>query len=70
MTPRRLAALLLIAAGLLALALRTFEVPGTKRQAEIGPLKLSLQKSERVTVPTWVGVTLVSGGVVLLLLKR
>lgn len=70
MTARRLAAILLIAAGVLVLALRSFEVPGTKKTAEIGPLELSVRKAERVVVPTWVGVTLVGGGVVLLMLKR
>ena len=67
MNARRFAALLLIAAGVLALALRSFEMPGRTRQTEIGPLKLSVQKTERVVVPTWVGVLLVAGGAVLLL---
>lgn len=70
MTARRLAAILLIAAGVLVLALRSFELPATRKTAEIGPLELSVRKSERVVVPTWVGVTLVGGGVVLLMLKR
>lgn len=70
MNTRRLAAILLIVAGVLALALRTFEVPGKKRQAEIGPLTFSVRKSESITVPTWVGVALVGGGVVLLMIRR
>ena len=42
MSARRLAAILLIAAGVLALALRSFEMPGQKQKAEIGPLTLRM----------------------------
>lgn len=70
MTARRLAAILLIAAGVLVLALRSFEMPGRTRQAELGPLTLSVRKAEKVTVPVWVGVVLVGGGVALLMTRR
>ena len=50
MTARRLAAILLIAAGVLVLALRSFEVPGTKKTAEIGPLELLVYVSRMMTL--------------------
>jgi TRAP-type C4-dicarboxylate transport system permease small subunit len=63
----RILAILLIAAGVLALAYGGFTYTKTTHEAQIGDLQLSVQESETVNVPIWAGVaTVVAGGALLL----
>jgi TRAP-type C4-dicarboxylate transport system permease small subunit len=68
MNATRLVAILLIAAGLLALVYGGFTYTRKTHEAQIGGLELSVQERETVDVPMWAGVAAVVGGAVLLLL--
>lgn len=67
MTMPRILAILLIAAGVLALAYGGFTYTKTTHEAQIGDLQLSVQESETVNVPIWAGVAAVVAGGALLL---
>ena len=61
----------LLAAGILALAYRGFTYTRETHKAELGPLSLQVKEKEHVDVPVWAGVALaVSGGAVLVLGRR
>ena len=63
--------IVLLAAGILALAYRGFTYTRETHKAELGPLSLQVKEKERVDVPVWAGVALaVSGGAVLVLGRR
>jgi multidrug transporter EmrE-like cation transporter len=66
MTPIRIAAIVLIVAGVLALAYGGFSFTKETHKAEIGPLKLSVQEKEQVNVPQWAGIAAIVAGVVML----
>jgi TRAP-type C4-dicarboxylate transport system permease small subunit len=63
----RLLAILLIAAGVLALAYGGFTYTKKTHEAQIGSLELSLQEKETVNVPMWAGVAAVVAGAALLI---
>ena len=65
MTPLRIAGIVLVVAGALALAYGGFSFTKETHKAEIGPLKFSLQEKERVNIPSWAGLGAVLVGVVL-----
>jgi len=67
MNASRLVAILLIAAGVLALAYGGFTYTKKTHEAQIGTLELSVQEKETVDVPIWAGVAAIVGGAVLLL---
>lgn len=63
----RIAALIVIAAGVIALVYGGFSYTSESTAAKLGPLELKVQEENRVNVPVWVGVAaIVSGGLVLL----
>ena len=66
MTPMRIAGVILVIAGALALAYGDFSFTKETHKAEIGPLKLSVAEKQQVNVPTWAGLGVVVLGVVLL----
>lgn len=66
MGPLRMAGIVLIVVGALALAYGGFSFTKETHKAEIGPLKLSVQEKERVNVPQWAGFGAIIAGVVLL----
>ena len=66
MGPIRIAGVILILAGALALAYGGFSFTKETHKAEIGPLKLSVAEKQQVNVPTWAGLGVVVLGVVLL----
>ena len=66
MSPLKIAGIVLIVAGGLALAYGGFSFTKETHKAEIGPLKLSVAEKERVNVPTWAGLGAILAGVVLL----
>ena len=67
MAPVRIVGIVLIVAGVLALAYGGFSFTKETHKAEIGPLKLSVQEKESVNVPLWAGIGAIAAGVVLLL---
>ena len=63
--------IVLIAAGILGLAYRGFSYTRETHEARIGPLELSVDERQTVSIPVWIGVgALVAGGLLLLLPKQ
>ncbi|QEX16393.1 hypothetical protein FRZ44_16860 [Hypericibacter terrae] len=67
MNASRLVAIVLIAAGVLALAYGGFTYTTKTHEAQIGTLELSVQEKETVNIPLWAGVAAIIGGAALLL---
>ena len=70
MNARKILGVILLAAGLLALAYGGFTYTEERHSTELGPVKLELKDKERVEVPPWAGVAAVVGGIVLLAWRR
>lgn len=66
----RMLAIVLLAAGVLALIYGGFSYARRTHQAKVGPLEFSITESERVNVPMWAGVALAAAGAGLLLSGR
>jgi multidrug transporter EmrE-like cation transporter len=67
MNPIKIAAIVLIAAGVLGLAYGSFSYTKETHQANVGPIHLSVKEEQTVNVPVWAGVgAIVIGGVLLL----
>ena len=64
MNSLRIAALVLIVAGVLGLAYGGFSYTRQTHEMKIGPLEMSVQEKETVNVPVWAGVgaILIGGG--------
>ena len=71
MTPIRIAAFVLIVLGALGLAYGQFSYTKESHQAKVGPIEFTVKDKETINIPTWLGVSAVLiGGLVLLLGKR
>lgn len=71
MNAGKIAAIVLIVAGVLGLAYGSFSYTKETHEATLGPLKLSVKEKQTVNVPIWAGVgAIVVGGVLLLLGSR
>jgi drug/metabolite transporter (DMT)-like permease len=66
MTPVRIIAIVLIVLGAAGLAMGGFSFTKETHQAKIGPIELSVQEKENVSIPTWAGLTAIGLGVILL----
>ncbi len=66
MSGLKIAAILLIVAGILGLLYGGFTYTKETHTTKLGPLELSVKDKERVNVPVWAGVGAVMAGVVLL----
>ena len=62
----KLAAIVLMVAGILGLAYGQFSYTKETHEAKIGPLELSMKDKETVNVPVWAGVGAIIIGTVLL----
>ena len=63
MNAAKIAALVLILAGVLGLAYGSFSFTKETHEAKIGPLELSVQDKQTVNIPVWAGVgAIVIGG--------
>jgi uncharacterized membrane protein YphA (DoxX/SURF4 family) len=68
MNANRIAAIVLIVAGILGLAYGGFSYTKQTTGAKLGPIELKVTEKETVNVPVWVGVgAIVIGGVLLVL---
>jgi len=68
MSALKIAAVVLIAAGILGLVYGKFSYTAETHEAKIGSLELSMKDKETVNVPVWAGVgAIVIGGVLLLI---
>jgi TRAP-type C4-dicarboxylate transport system permease small subunit len=70
MSALRIAAIALIAAGILGLVYGGFSYTKETHEAQLGPLELSVEEKERVNVPVWAGAAAVVAGALLLVLDR
>ena len=67
MSTIKIAAMVLIVAGILGLAYGRFSYTKETHEAKIGSLELSVKDKETVNVPVWAGVgAIVLGGILLL----
>jgi len=66
----KLLAILLVALGTLGLVYGGFSYTTERHHADIGSLHLDLDAHRWVTVPVWVGLLAIAGGVVLLARRR
>ena len=64
MNPLKVAALVLIVAGVLGLAYGGFSYTRQTHEVKLGPIEMSVQEKETVNVPVWAGVgaILIGGG--------
>lgn len=65
----KIPALLLIAAGVLALAYGGFTYTRETHEARVGPIHMSVSDKERVNIPVWAGALSIIAGVVLLVVR-
>ena len=71
MSSLKIVAVLLIAAGVVALVYGGITYTKTTHDAKIGPVELSIKDKETVHVPVWAGVgAIVVGGALLLVRKK
>ena len=71
MSAIKIAAIVLIVAGILGLAYGKFSYTKETAEAKIGSLELSMKDKETVNVPVWAGVgAIVIGGILLLVSKK
>ena len=71
MSALKIAAIVLIAAGILGLVYGSFSYTKETHEAKIGSLELSVKDKETVNIPVWAGVgAIVVGGLLLLVPKR
>lgn len=66
----RIAALVLIVAGVLGLAYGSFSYTRETHETKIGPIELSVKEKETVNIPVWAGAAAIALGVALLLAGR
>jgi drug/metabolite transporter (DMT)-like permease len=68
MNANRIAAIVLIVAGILGLVYGGFSYNKQTTGAKLGPIELKVTEKETVNVPVWVGIgAIVVGGVLLVL---
>lgn len=66
----KVAAIALVVAGVLGLAYGGFSYTQETRQAQIGPIELTVQDRRTVNVPVWAGVAALVAGALLLLVPK
>ena len=70
MSRMKIFAIVLIAAGILALMYGGFTYTKESHDLKIGSLEVSVKDKETVNVPTWCGVGAIAVGIVLLVSRR
>ena len=68
MSAVKIAAIVLIVAGVLGLAYGSFSFTKQTHDVKLGPIEMSVQEKETVNVPVWAGVGAIAIGAALLLL--
>ena len=64
----KVAAIVLIAAGILGLVYGSFSYTKDTHEAKLGPIEVSVKDKETINIPVWAGVgAIVTGGGLLLL---
>jgi TRAP-type C4-dicarboxylate transport system permease small subunit len=70
MNTTRIAAVVLIVAGVIGLVYGGFSYTRQTHRADVGPLHLSVDETQRINVPVWVGVGAIVIGGALLFIRR
>jgi len=71
MSATKIAAIVLIVAGVLGLVYGSFSYTKNTHEAKLGPIELSVKDKQTVNVPVWVGVGgIVAGGALLFLSRK
>jgi LPXTG-motif cell wall-anchored protein len=70
MNGTKIAALVLIAAGVLGLAIGGFSYTKETHEAQLGPIELSVKDKQTVNIPVWLGAGAIIAGVLLLVVRR
>ena len=70
MNSMKMIAIALLVAGGLALAYGGFSYTKDTHDADVGPIHMSFDETERVSIPLWAGVGMLVLGGVLLVVKR
>jgi hypothetical protein len=68
MNTGKLAAVVLIVAGILGLAYGSFSYTKQTHDIKMGPIEMSVQEKQTVNVPVWAGIGAIALGAALLLL--
>lgn len=66
MSGLRVVGIVLLVAGLLAVAYGGFSYTKDETAAKIGPVEIQVQEKERVNIPLWAGIVAAAAGAVLL----
>jgi hypothetical protein len=66
----KIAAIVLIVAGVLGLVYGSFSYTKETHELKVGPLDLSIKDKQTVAIPIGAGVGAIAGGVILLLVER
>jgi hypothetical protein len=66
----KIAGIVLVIAGVLALAYGGFTYTKETHRADLGPIHLELKEKERVDVPLWAGAIALAAGIALLVYRR
>lgn len=69
MNGAKLAALVLIIAGVLALAFGGFTYTKKTEEVKLGPIELTVKDKETVNIPIWLGAGALIAGVLLLVVR-
>ncbi|HQT94298.1 MAG: hypothetical protein B7Z68_06190 [Acidobacteria bacterium 21-70-11] len=69
MSALKIAAILLIAAGIIGLVYGGITYTKTTHNAKVGPFELSIKDKETVNIPVWAGVAAIAAGGVLLVVR-
>ena len=66
MSGMKLAAMVLVVGGVLALAYGGFTYTKETHEADIGPIHLAVKEKDRVNIPIWAGAGALAVGLILL----
>ena len=69
MSTIKIAAIVLIVAGLLGVMYGKFSYTKETHDAKLGPIELSVKEKKTVNVPAWAGVAAIAAGAALLLVR-
>jgi uncharacterized membrane protein YidH (DUF202 family) len=67
---QNIAAILMIVAGVLALAYGGFNYTKSTHQMDVGPLHLAVDEKQEVNIPGWAGIGAIAIGGILLLIRN
>jgi hypothetical protein len=70
MTPLKIVGIVLLVAGLAAMATGGFSYTKETHKADIGPIHVAVEDKQDVNVPLWAGIAAAVAGVVLIAMKR